>query len=574
MERIWRFLIVAGFGVAVSCGVEDGRDQSAAGLGDPFGDPSIVENDGELLAALNQASDHLGNEDDWGLDDDTPGEGEGGDATPPAGSCEDACGGASQNGECYCDDQCDSNGDCCSDYASSCASGGSDGDSDSGGDTPAPADSCAGNCGGEAPGGNCFCDSTCAEYGDCCGDYNAVCDGSSDSGDSGDGDSGDEPDPPAAGSCSSACGGQGSGDCYCDAECSSNGDCCSDYAAQCGGSGDSGDEPDPEPDPPAGGSCEDACGGAGSGECYCDDTCVDNGDCCADYDTQCGIGGPEHEPGFEFEVTPVAQTRSANPSSGFATVPDVQRGTAQVCMAMIDDDINVGKILSAAGRSGAKQGARCFAAAVVVSVGSGGAAAPASSVVCIASSAGAGAIGGAKEYIRQKRSDIALCGVSVTADAVAAVLSAAAAIGVYEVKQKDDTDAETQTEAEAKALELIDKACSAGNATEAVNNCLFYFHYTDQAGITGIMGSPDKVIHADGKGRVYMTWIPYSPEDVRTSLVFSGNNAGKGDYVIAFQLKPDVPVRPGDAPNEVIHEGSLRLGTKATVYYAGPNPMP
>ena len=243
-------------------------------------------------------------------------------------------------------------------------------------------------------------------------------------------------------------------------------------------------------------------------------------------------------------------------------------------MALIDDDVNVGKILAAAGRSGAKQGARCFAAAVVVTLSSGGTAAPASSVVCIASSAGAGVIGGAKEYIRQKRSDIALCGVSLTADAVAAVLSAATAIGVYEVKKKDDATEETETEAEAKALELIDKACSAANATDAVKNCLFYFHYTDQAGFNGIMGSADKVIIADGKGRVYMTWIPYSPEDVRTSLVFSGDNAGKGDYVIAFQLSPDVPVRLGDAPNEVIHDGSLRLGTKASVYYAGPNAMP
>lgn len=573
VERIRRFLIVSGLGLAVACGVESGRDQSVAGLGDPFGDPSIVENDGELLAVLNQAADHLGTEDQWGLDDDTPGEDEGGDTTPPAGSCDGACGSASQDGECYCDDQCGANGDCCSDYASTCGGDASDSDSDNGGDTPSAADSCAGNCGGESPGGNCFCDSTCSEYGDCCGDYNSVCDGSSDSGAS---DSGDEPDPPAAGSCSGACGGQGSGDCYCDGECSTNGDCCSDYAAQCGGSGDSGDEPDPEPDPdpPAGGSCVDACGGAGSGDCYCDGTCVDNGDCCSDYDAQCGIGGPEHEPGFDFEVIPVGRSQAVNASGGFAALPDVQAGSGQVCMALIDDDVNVGKILAAAGRSGAKQGARCFAAAVVVTAGSGGTAAPASSVVCVATSAGAGVIGGAKEYIRQKRSDIALCGVSVAADAVSAILAAATAIGVYEVTKKEDTDADADEDADAKALELIEKACSSGNATEAVKNCLFYFHYTDEVGFTGIMGSADKVIKKDDKGRVYMTWLPYSPQDVRTNLVFSGDNAGKGDYVIAFQLNPDVPIRVGDAPNEVIHDGSLRLGTKATIYYAGPNPMP
>ncbi|MBV1857250.1 MAG: hypothetical protein KUG77_02485 [Nannocystaceae bacterium] len=532
MERIWRFLIVSSLGLAMACGVEDGRGQSAAGLGEPFGDPLVVANDGELLAVLNQAADHLGTQDEWGLDDEMP--------------AEDEDEGEAGGGE-------------------------SEGEDDSDGDSPAPAASCAGNCGGEAPGGSCFCDSTCTEYSDCCGDYDSVCDGSSDGGDSGDSDSGDEPEPPGASSCSGACGGQGSGGCYCDAGCSAKGDCCSDYAAQCGGSRDSGDEP--EPDPPAGGSCVDACGGAGSGDCYCDGTCVDSGDCCADYDVQCGIGGPEHEPGFEHGLNPVGRSQAANASGGLGISPEVQAGTAQVCMALIDDDVNVGRILTAAGRSGAKQGARCFAAAVVVTVGSGGTAAPASSVVCVASSAGASVIGGAKEYIRQKRSDIALCGVSVAADAVSAVLSAASAIGVYEVKDVDEVD-ETNTEAETKALEMVDKACSAGNATEAVIGCLFYFHYTDQAGLNGIMGSADKVILADGKGRVYMTWIPYSPEDVRTSLVFSGDNAGKGDYVIAFQLNPDVLVRPGDAPNEVIHEGSLRLGTKASIYYAGTNAMP
>lgn len=35
--------------------------------------------------------------------------------------------------------------------------------------------SCEDACGGKATGGTCYCDAQCAKYGDCCGDYEAVC---------------------------------------------------------------------------------------------------------------------------------------------------------------------------------------------------------------------------------------------------------------------------------------------------------------------------------------------------------------------------------------------------------------
>ncbi|MFO0565028.1 MAG: hypothetical protein U0263_05160 [Polyangiaceae bacterium] len=56
--------------------------------------------------------------------------------------------------------------------------------------------------------GQCYCDSQCSQYGDCCSN----CGGGS--GGSGSGGSGS--------------GGSGSGQCYCDAQCSQFGDCCSD----------------------------------------------------------------------------------------------------------------------------------------------------------------------------------------------------------------------------------------------------------------------------------------------------------------------------------------------------------
>jgi hypothetical protein len=52
------------------------------------------------------------------------------------------------------------------------------------------------------------------------------------------------------------------------------------------------------------GSCEnpamDFCGGKGTGTCWCDDSCVDFGDCCSDADTVCGIepGEPDDDATF------------------------------------------------------------------------------------------------------------------------------------------------------------------------------------------------------------------------------------------------------------------------------------
>ena len=90
-------------------------------------------------------------------------------ADSPPGSCEDACGGQSASGDCFCDDACLGEGDCCADAAELCAD-------DIGVNGGADVATCEGSCGGEAPAG-CFCDEACAELGDCCGDKVAQCGG-------------------------------------------------------------------------------------------------------------------------------------------------------------------------------------------------------------------------------------------------------------------------------------------------------------------------------------------------------------------------------------------------------------
>lgn len=108
----------------------------------------------------------------------------------------------------------------CANDASTCAPAGGGGGGGGGGTT---GPSCEGSCGGQSADG-CWCDSSCSQYGDCCGDYTEVCTAG--------GGGGGEPPAPAA-TCVGHCGGEGTGGCYCDDQCSTYGDCCEDYASAC-----------------------------------------------------------------------------------------------------------------------------------------------------------------------------------------------------------------------------------------------------------------------------------------------------------------------------------------------------
>ncbi|MEM6292850.1 MAG: hypothetical protein AAGA54_16365 [Myxococcota bacterium] len=156
-------------------------------------------------------------------------------------------------------------------------------------------------------------------------------------------------------------------------------------------------------------------------------------------------------------------------------------------------------------------------------------------------------------------------------DAFEAWMGSGRAVPTYQVRDNDD--AQTDAETDALVDSLLDRTCSANSSEAAASDCRFFFHYTDAAGFASIQGS-NYTLRAGASNRVYMTWFPYSPEEVRTRLVFQGDNAGKGDYVIAFQLDGDVPLSPGHAPNEIIHYGTLRVPENGNVVYAGPNVFP
>jgi hypothetical protein len=74
-------------------------------------------------------------------------------------------------------------------------------------------------------------------------------------------------------------------ECFCDELCVDTGDCCKDFVAVCGFDGSLDASSDAGP-----GSCAGACGSdaaQGDPPCFCDDLCTENADCCADYATLC-----------------------------------------------------------------------------------------------------------------------------------------------------------------------------------------------------------------------------------------------------------------------------------------------
>ncbi len=141
--------------------------------------------------------------------------GEGGDTEPfePVGSCEGICGDYAD--DCYCDSECLFFGDCCSDFEDHCEVEETE---------PVDTSSCEGMCGEDA--GDCYCDTQCLFFDDCCADYEAVCI-----------DPDEDPTgselPAATESCENSCG-WGGETCSCDALCTFFGDCCSDYTTYCG----------------------------------------------------------------------------------------------------------------------------------------------------------------------------------------------------------------------------------------------------------------------------------------------------------------------------------------------------
>ncbi|MCR9163802.1 MAG: LDL receptor domain-containing protein [bacterium] len=146
-------------------------------------------------------------------------------------------------------------------------------------------------------------------------------------------------------------------------------------------------------------------------------------------------------------------------------------------------------------------------------------------------------------------------------------------IPVYTIQAPTQSDEDERAQLGAVAESLLDEACGADSPEAAQDDCRLLFHYTNAEGFAGISSHAEMAILPDAQGRVFVTWVPYTPSQVVNELVFQGANEGKGDYMFAFRINSDVHLEPNPNTMELIHHGTLRLRTRAEVVYAGPNPM-
>jgi|GEM_PF-2096876 len=161
-----------------ACDGDGSRQPGAFPLSPDEGDEAQAIVGDEFLGAVAEAAQHAGNEANWPEDEPEdepeadpepepePDPEDSGDVPDDEGSCVGLCGAEGSSGECYCDSACAENGDCCSDYAAVCPA---DPEPEPEGPT------CDGFCGGAGSDGACYCDDLCVENGDCCDDYNDVC---------------------------------------------------------------------------------------------------------------------------------------------------------------------------------------------------------------------------------------------------------------------------------------------------------------------------------------------------------------------------------------------------------------
>ncbi len=96
-----------------------------------------------------------------------------------------------------------------------------------------------------------------------------------------------------------------------------------------------------------------------------------------------------------------------------------------------------------------------------------------------------------------------------------------------------------------------------------------FIHYTDKSGFESIMETG--VLEANAKGKVYITDILMSPNDVmRDILINDPKHVGRGDYAIIFKADPvQMNNIKQSSALEYIHNGRLKL---KDVLYSGGNP--
>jgi hypothetical protein len=126
-------------------------------------------------------------------------------------------------------------------------------------ESPLKAECGSGNCDSISASHLCWCDLECASHGDCCSDHDSRC-----------------KKPDQGKGCSTSKCGYKAGNCWCDAQCKDNKDCCDNYDNVCG-----------KDDLGNAFSCRGRCGKLAPSGCSCHGDCLKNFDCCTDWAEEC-----------------------------------------------------------------------------------------------------------------------------------------------------------------------------------------------------------------------------------------------------------------------------------------------
>lgn len=111
--------------------------------------------------------------------------------------------------------------------------------------------------------------------------------------------------------CADSCGKQSPQGCWCDAKCSTLGDCCADKVEQCEGHT---------------ATCKDTCGAKSADGCWCDPTCAQYGDCCPDKKEVCDAPPIDPCDGVVCNTPPKAECADMNTLQTFAAAGQCSAG--------------------------------------------------------------------------------------------------------------------------------------------------------------------------------------------------------------------------------------------------------
>ena len=106
--------------------------------------------------------------------------------------------------------------------------------------------------------------------------------------------------------------------------------------------------------------------------------------------------------------------------------------------------------------------------------------------------------------------------------------------------------------------------------TALMNDARVFLHYTSGSGLAGILAAG--TIRTDGKGYVYFTQEPFTPEQAHMNLfIGASTHEGRGTHIIALRLDSGIPLEDAGLYETRVRQ-SIRVDQHEMIYN-GPNPF-